>query len=135
MYDALVIYDYNSQYQDKLSSSFEKIDNLKTLDWNSDEAQDFLEIQFGFKPKTLIVIDDKTVYTGKEATEHLTERQGVPSFLSKLAKSRAKPFSTIASKIIGVSEDNDNIHGEFPLDEEAKDIIDDIIGGTSIDIN
>lgn len=135
MYDALVIYDYKSKYQDKLSSSFEKLDNINTIDWNSDVSQEFIDKQFGFNPKTMIVVDDTTVYVGNDATEHLAERQGVPPFLSNLAKSRAEPFSTIASKIIGFKEEKDNIHGEFPLDEEAEEVIHDLLQGTSIDIN
>lgn len=135
MYDALVIYDYSSKYQDKLSSSFERLDNINTIDWNSDTSKEFLEEQFGFEPKTMIVIDDDVVYVGDRATEHLAERQGVPPFLANLAKSRAEPFSTIASKIIGVTEDNDNVHGEFPLDEDAEQVVEDYLEGTSIDIN
>jgi hypothetical protein len=134
MYDSVVIYNSNSKYQEKVTAGFKKIDDIKAIHWDSDVAQSFLENQFGWTPKTLVVIDEDTVYVGKYATEHLTNRQGVPSILSEFTKSRAEPFSTIASKVLNFTEDNDEIHGKFPIKNEAEDDVKNLLSGTNIEI-
>lgn len=134
MYESVVIYNSSSKYQEKVTAGFKKIDDIKAINWNSDEAQSFLEDQFGWTPKTIVVIDEDTVYVGKNATEHLANRQGVPSILSEFTKSRAEPFSTIASKILDFTENNDDIHGKFPIKETAEESFNDIVTGTEIDI-
>lgn len=134
MYDALVIYDGNSKYQDKIASGFKKLDDVKAVQWKNETVQDFLQEQFGWKPESLIIVDDDTVYIGKHATEHLTNRQGVPTMLSKFTKSRAEPFSTVASKLLNFTEDTDEIHGEFPIQPESKPYVDDLLSGTNIEI-
>lgn len=134
MYDALVIYNGDSKYQDKITGGFKKLDDIKAVQWSDETVQNFLEEQFGWTPKSLVVVDGDTVYIGKHATEHLTNRQGVPTMLSELTKSRAEPFSTVASKLLDFTEDTDEVHGEFPLQSEAEEYVDDLLGGTSIDI-
>lgn len=135
MYDALVIYDSNSKYQDKITEMFNRLDDFKAVEWTDETVQLFLEDQFGWKPKALVVVDDSTVYIGKHATEHLTNRQGVPTILSQLTKSRAQPFAGIASRVLNFTEDTDEIHGEFPLNDEAENHLENLLSGTSIDIN
>ena len=135
MYESLVVYDQNSTYQQKIANGFKKIDDIKTAEWSDEDVQSFLQNQFGWKPKNLIVVDNETVFVGKHATEHLTNRQGVPSIVAELTKSRAEPFSSIASKLLDFTDESDEIHGEFPLDETAKSSVEDLLGGTHIDIN
>lgn len=134
MYDALVIYNGDSKYQDKITGGFKKLDDIKAVKWEDEKVQEFLQEQFGWIPKSLVVVDDETVYIGKHATEHLTNRQGVPTMLSEFTKSRAEPFSTVASKLLNFTEETDEIHGEFPLQPDAEEYIDDLVGGTNISI-
>lgn len=135
MYDAVVIYDKDSRYHKFLSGKFEKFDNIKTVDWNSERAQDFLEAQFGWKPLNLIVLDNDKVYVGQNALDHLVERLGIPSVVSSLLKSRTAPFSTVASKAVDLRGEFDDISGEFPLKEGAKEYRNDFTSLTDIDIN
>lgn len=134
MYDAVVVYDGNSQYQDKITKIFKKVDDIKAVEWEDESIQEFLSKQFGWKPKALIVVDDGTVYVGDNATEHLSSRQGIPSVIPSLVKSRL-PFSTVLSKLLSFADDSDEIHGKFPLDEDAQQQIEEIRSGTDIGIN
>lgn len=133
MYDAVLIYDDESTYKSGIAEAFKKADNIKVLDWNDDDVQEFLELQFGWKPRTMMVVDDDTVHVGENATEHLVGRIGVPKPVTKLAKSRAPPVSAVVSTLTG--SESDDINGEFPLDEEAEKIVDDFTSGTNVPIN
>jgi hypothetical protein len=133
MYDAVLIHDKESKYKSGIARAFNKADNIKVLDWNDEDVQTFLDKQFGWRPKSMMVIDEDKVYVGENATEHLVERIGVPKTVTKLAKSRAPPVSAVVSTLTG--DDSDDITGEFPLDEDAEDIVDEFINGTDIPIN
>lgn len=135
MYDIVVIYDSSSRYHSKLTDVFENIDDIKRIEWESEDSQEFLDAQFGWKPKTLLVVEGDEVYVGGNATDHLTSRQGIPSIIPDITKSKTQPFSTILEKAVDFTDDSDEISGIFPLKDEARDVIDDINSGTTIDIN
>lgn len=132
MYDVLLIYDGKCTYCTGIAEAFKKADDVKAVDWNDERVQSFLDAQFGWEPFAMMVVSDNTVYVGENATEHLTERVGVPAPVTKFAKSQTGTVSTVVSKLAR-RRDADDINGEFPLDEEAEEYVDDLIGGTDIE--
>lgn len=134
MYDALVIYDAECSYHEKISSAFESADALKTVDINDESVQEFLDTQFNWQPYAFIVIDGDTVYVGEHATEQLVTRLGVPGPVTQLAQSRASPVSSVVSTLVR-KKDTDPVHGEFPLQPDARDYVESVMEGTSVSIN
>lgn len=123
MSNPLLVYDDQCTYCEGIASTFEKIDeDIQLVDWNDETVQEFLDAQFGWQPFVMMVINNGTVYVGEEAVKHLTSTVGVPKIAAEAVKSQTEPVSTIVSKLARRREP-DNINGEFPLDEVAKEII------------
>lgn len=120
----IVIYDSESSYSDKVAKVVDKVDNVKLVDYRNEEIQNFLEEQFRFKPNCLFVIDDDYIYVGDSATDQLMNRQGVPNIISGILRSRFDDVSTLLSFITDKS--SEDIHGKFPIREEAMVFIDNI---------
>lgn len=122
--NTIVIYDGESTYSDNVAKLVDKIDDVNMFDYRNEDVQNLLEEQFRFKPNCLFVIEDDTMYVGDHATDHLMGRQGVPNIVSSILRSR---FDDVSKLLSFVTEDSDgDIHGEFPIREEAKYIIDDM---------
>lgn len=117
----IVVYDNNSMYNDKIAKIASKVDDIKLVDYNNKEIQEFLDIQFGFKPNCLYVIDDGELYIGEKATNYLINRQGVPSIFSNIVRSKFDDVSNLFSYI--TDDVSDDIHGVFPIREEAQEFI------------
>ena len=117
----IVVYDNNSMYNDKIAKVADKIDDIKLVDYNNEEIQEFLEIQFGFKPNCLYVIDYEKLYISKKATNYLINRQGVPSIFSNMVRSKFDDVSNLLSYI--TDDVSDDIHGEFPIRDEAQEFV------------
>lgn len=117
----IVVYDNNSMYNDKIAKIASKVDDIKLVDYNNKEIQEFLDIQFGFKPNCLYVIDEGELYIGEKATNYLINRQGVPSIFSNIVRSKFDDVSNLFSYI--TDDVSDDIHGVFPIREEAQEFI------------
>ena len=122
--NTIVIYDRESTYSDNVAKLVDKIDDVNMFDYRDEDVQNMLEKQFRFKPNCLFVIEGDTMYVGEHATDHLMSRQGVPNIVSGLLRSK---FDDVSKLLSFVTEDSDgDIHGEFPIREEAKEIIEDM---------
>lgn len=122
--NTIVIHDSKSTYSDNIAKLVDKIDDVNMFDYRDENVQNFLEKQFSFKPNCLFVIEDDRIYAGDHATDHLMSRQGVPNIVSGLLRSK---FDDVSKLLSFVTEDSDgDIHGEFPIREDAKEIIEDI---------
>lgn len=117
----IVVYDSDSMYNDKIAKIADKVDDIKLVDYNNEEIQEFLDIQFGFKPNCLYVIDDGELYIGKKATNYLINRQGVPLIFSNMVRSKFDDLSNLFSYI--TDDVSDDIHGVFPIRDEAKEFV------------
>lgn len=122
----ILIYDAKCTYSKGISSVFAQSDKqVRSIDWENSVVQDFLEEQFGRKPFAMMVVDDGTLYVGEEATRHLTQNIGIPNTVTEVVKHRAQPVSTIFSKLARRRQ-TDNIHGEFPINDEAATILEEL---------
>jgi hypothetical protein len=121
---SLLVYDDSTEWlraaADLVAAGAE---GVRPVAWDDPTIQAFLGAQFDGRPFALLLIESDTVAVGKDAIEGLLERYGFGEELRTLAKRAYPPFSAPIGRLVHGQEPAD-LHGTFPLDEEAADHLD-----------
>jgi hypothetical protein len=125
-YDAVLVYDGDCPYCSVAAVALRKLRSIGAVSWYDDEAQEFLQAQFGETPFAMFLVDRRRnrVYAGRSAAEELAERAGTPGIVSSLVRDRYDDIARVVGLASGRGRDPDDYHEIYPLDDDAAALFD-----------
>ena len=120
-YDSVLVYDGDCPYCSVAAVALRRLRNIGAVSWYDDEAQTFLNAQFGETPFAMFLVDARRnrVYAGRSAAEELAERAGTPSLVSSLVRDRYDDIAKAVGVASGRGRDPDDFHDIYPLGADA----------------
>lgn len=120
-YDSVLIYDGECPYCSVAARALEAIDDIGAISWYDDDAQSFLDAQFGETPFAMVLVDndEKQVYAGKAAAEELTQRAGMPGLAGSLVRDNYETIARVVGLASGRGRDPDDVHEQYDLTDDG----------------
>lgn len=128
-YDAVLIYDGECAYCSIAAKALRKLDRVGAISWYDDASQTFLETQFGETPFAMFLVDRREgrVYAGGDAAEELADRAGTPGIVGSLVRDNYDRIAATVGAVTGRDRDPDDYHETYPLDDDARDLFDELV--------
>lgn len=132
---SLLIYDGSTESFRAAADLFTRCSpDLRPVPWGTEAVQAFLEAQFDGRPFAFILVEGESVHVGDETVARVLRKQGiaapVAAALTRAYPSVAAPFGRAVH-----GREPADIHGTFPLDEEARTHIDPLRRGYTIPVD
>ena len=130
-YTAVLIYDGECPYCSTAARALRRIRGIGAIPWYDERAQAFLEAQFDATPFAMTLVDRKEgrVYAGEAAARELSERAGLPDFVSELVGDGYESIAELVGKAAGRDRDPDDYHETYELTPDARDRFDELAEG------
>ncbi|PSQ45790.1 DUF393 domain-containing protein [Halobacteriales archaeon SW_7_68_16] len=125
-FDAVLIYDGDCPYCSVAATAIKRTDDIGIVSWYDDDAQEFLEAQFGEAPFAMVLVDVAAdrVYAGRAAAEELADRAGMPSIVGSLIGDNYDTIAGAVGKLSGRDRDPAPFHETYRLADGARDLFD-----------
>ncbi|GCF13487.1 hypothetical protein Harman_14220 [Haloarcula mannanilytica] len=120
MTQSLLVYDGSTDLFRRAAETVTRCaTDITPVPWESDAIQAFLRAQFDDPPFAFILIQGESVHVGetavKEALDGLNVADPIARLVKQLYPTAAAPFGRVVHGQVPA-----DIHGTFPLDEQAK---------------
>ncbi|MDY6776195.1 MAG: DUF393 domain-containing protein [Halobacteria archaeon] len=125
---SVVIYDGDCAFCSTASKALERLEDVGAVSWYDDEAQWFLEAEFGETPFVLFLVDsdEATVYAGGDAAEELADRAGLPGLVGDLLGDRYETVSEVIRKVTRTEGSPESFGGVYGIEDEAMRLFDEL---------
>ncbi|XGI84158.1 DCC1-like thiol-disulfide oxidoreductase family protein [Halorutilales archaeon Cl-col2-1] len=126
--DSVIIYDGECPFCSTASRALERLEDVGAVSWYDDEAQWFLEAEFGETPFVLFLVDSEEgkVYAGGDAAEELADRAGLPGLVGDLLGDRYETVSEVIRKVTRTEGSPESFDGVYEIEDEANDLFDEL---------
>ncbi|WP_318569638.1 hypothetical protein [Salinigranum marinum] len=131
---SLLVYDgSNALFRTAAEAATRYSSDVLTVPWQTAEIQAFLDAQFGSRPFAFVLVEGDSVHVGGDTVERLLRRRGISGpvvrFLTRAYPTVAAPFGRAVH-----GREPADIHGTFPLDDDARAHLDPLRRGYTIPV-
>jgi len=131
---SLLVYDgSNALFRTAAEAATRCSSDLIAVPWQTDEIQAFLAAQFGSRPFAFVLVEGDSVHVGGDTVERLLRRRGVSTAVVRLLTGTYQTVADPFGRAVHGREPAD-IHGTFPLDDDARAHVDPLRRGYTIPV-